>query len=47
MNYASAPATFRYDYPAGIDLLTGNPLAKGPQVKLGAWDLVIVKEATP
>jgi hypothetical protein len=47
LNYASAPAIFRYDYAAGTDLLTGNPLAKGTQVKVGAWDLVIAKEATP
>ena len=47
MNYASAPAIFRYDYAAGTDLLTGNALATGMQVNVRAWDLVIVKEATP
>ena len=47
LNYASAPATFRYDYAAGTNLLTGNALAKGTQVNVGAWDVVIVKEDTP
>jgi beta-galactosidase len=47
LNYSSAPATFSYEYAGGTDLLTGNPLAKGKRVNVGAWDVVIAEETAP
>ena len=47
LNYASAPATFKYDYAAATDLLTGNALTKGAQIKVGPWDAVIAEESAP
>ena len=44
LNYSSTPASFRYDYAAGRDLLTGKAAAAGATVQVGAWDLVIVEE---
>ena len=44
LNYSSAPASFRYDYRAGCDLLTGDAKASGATVQVAAWDLVIVEE---
>jgi beta-galactosidase len=47
LNYASAPASFKYDYAAATDLLTGNQLSKGTMVKIGMWDVVVAEESAP
>lgn len=43
-NYTSGPRTFRYAYPAGVDILGGRSVAAGAEVVLPPWDLVIVRE---
>jgi beta-galactosidase len=43
-NYSGAPVSFRYTGAAGVDLLTGKPIASGAQIALAPWDLAIVEE---
>ncbi|MCU1322493.1 MAG: Beta-galactosidase [Acidobacteriaceae bacterium] len=45
LNYSNSPATLRYEYGAGRDLLTGNATAPGANVQIGAWDLAIMEES--
>ena len=45
LNYSGAPQSFEYPHPAGVDLLTGDAVAKGQQLTLEPWGLVIVEES--
>ena len=45
LNYSGAPQSFEYPHAAGVDLLTGDAVAKGQQVTLEPWGLVIVEES--
>jgi beta-galactosidase len=44
LNYSSDKQSFAYPHGAGIDLLTGKPIASAQQVSLDPWDLAIVEE---
>ncbi len=44
LNYSSAPQSFIYDQPAGMDLLTNKSVATSQRVDLAPWDLVIIEE---
>ncbi len=43
-NYSEAEVTSVYSYGAGTNLLDGNEVAHGQQLKLAPWDLAIVEE---
>ena len=43
-NYSGAEVTAIYSYGAGTNLLDGNGVAHGQQLKLAPWDLAIVEE---
>jgi beta-galactosidase len=44
-NFSGKPQTFVYRFGgAGVDVLTGSPVAKSQAVTLPPWDLVIIKE---
>ena len=43
-NYSGAEVTPTYSYAAGTNLLDGNAVAHGQQLKLAPWDLAIVEE---
>ncbi|RJP67208.1 MAG: beta-galactosidase [Ignavibacteriales bacterium] len=44
MNFSGDVQTFKYEYSAGVDLLTDNAISKGNEIKLQPWDLVIIEE---
>jgi len=44
-NYSSAPASAKYTYAAGNDLLTSASISSGQQLTLGPWDVAIIEEA--
>jgi beta-galactosidase len=43
-NYSGEDVSFRYDGPAGKDLLTGDSMAAGANLTLKAWDLAIIEQ---
>jgi beta-galactosidase len=44
LNFSAEPQSFRNGHSAGTELITGNPVAVGQELRLGAWDLAIVRE---
>ena len=44
LNYSGEPVSFAYGYAAGHELLSGQAMAAGATVSLGAWDVAIVEE---
>jgi beta-galactosidase len=44
LNYSSTPASVRYSFGAGRDLLTGKASAPNGTLQLGPWDLAIMEE---
>ncbi len=47
LNYASAPVSIVYPYPAGRDLLTGRAIGPHAQSSIGPWDLLLIEENEP
>ena len=43
-NYSSTPASAKYTYAAGNNLLTSAPVSPGQQLTLAPWDLAIIEE---
>jgi beta-galactosidase len=43
-NYSSTPASAKYTYGAGNNLLTSAPVSSGQQLTLAPWDLAIIEE---
>jgi beta-galactosidase len=43
-NYSGAEVSFAYPHKAGVDLLSGRPVATGEKITLLPWDLVIAEE---
>jgi beta-galactosidase len=44
LNYSAQRQTAVYPHSAGVDLLTGKPVASGESISLGPWDLMIIEE---
>ena len=44
LNYSGAPATVKYGFGAGTELLSGKAIAAQGEATLGPWDVLIVKE---
>jgi beta-galactosidase len=47
LNFSGQPQAFAYPHGSGADVLTGRAMAKGANVTLEPWDLVVVEEASP
>jgi beta-galactosidase len=47
LNFSGRPQTFAYPHGSGADILGGRAIAKGSNVTLQPWDLVVVEEASP
>jgi beta-galactosidase len=43
-NYSATPASFRYPYGGGKELLTNVNVARNQQLNLGPWAVLIVEE---
>lgn len=43
-NYSDSPAAFNYRYPAGKELLSGEPVAGGQTIRLEPWGFLIIEE---
>jgi beta-galactosidase len=44
LNFSPQSQTFPYPYPAGRELLSGREIARGSEITLAPWDLVIIEE---
>ena len=44
LNYSGQPQPLTYPHGSGADLLAGREIARGQQVTIGPWDLVIIEE---
>jgi beta-galactosidase len=43
-NFSGRAQTLVYEYPGGVDILSGRPVAKSERITLPPWDLVIIRE---
>lgn len=43
-NYSAAPVRYRYAHGNGRELFSGKSIARGAEVEIPAWDLIIVEE---
>jgi beta-galactosidase len=44
LNFSAGPQTVAWPHGAASNLLSGEPVASGQAIRLGAWDVAVVKE---
>lgn len=44
LNYSAKPQQMKYDYAAGMELLSGKSVGKGEVLKLAPWGVAVVEE---
>ena len=44
LNYSAEPQQMKYDYAAGMELLSGKSVGKGEVLKLAPWGVAVVEE---
>jgi len=44
LNYSAKPQQMKYDYAAGLELLSGKSVGKGEVLKLAPWGVAVVEE---